>query len=119
MLSNGKGTTKRHEGTRSRERQNANHLESIMPDLLYKDEMYAIIGDAMDVHNELGPGFLEAVCQEALEIEFLSRKLPHYPQRELRVFYKGQMLNKFYIADFSCYDGIMVEIKAQKQLTEI
>jgi GxxExxY protein len=90
-----------------------------MPELLYKDEVYAIVGAAMEVHSELGPGFLEAVYQEALEIEFQSRNLPHFPQRELRVFYKGRILNKFYIADFSCYDGIMVEIKAQKQLTEI
>ena len=90
-----------------------------MTDLLYKDEVYAIIGAAMEVHSQLGPGFLEAVYQEALEIEFQSRNMPHLAQRELRVFYKGRMLNKFYIADFSCYEGIMVEIKAQKQLTEI
>lgn len=50
-----------------------------MKNLLYKDEVYKIIGAAMDVHKELGPGFLELVYQEALEIEFNIQKISYIP----------------------------------------
>ena len=89
-----------------------------MTDLIYKDEVFAIIGVAIEVHRVLGPGFLEAVYQEALEIELHDRAIPHEPQRKLRISYKTRWLEKFYIADFACYD-CMVEIKAEKQLTGI
>ena len=90
-----------------------------MSELFYKDEVYAIMGAAMEVHTVLGPGFLEAVYQEALGIELEHRNIPHCPQKELPIFYKGKLLNKYYVTDFACFEGIMVEIKAQKQLTEI
>ena len=90
-----------------------------MTDLIYKDEVFAIIGAAIEVHRVLGPGFLEAVYQEALAIELHDRTIPHEPQRKLRIAYKTRWLEKFYIADFACYDCIMVEIKAEKQLTGI
>ena len=87
-----------------------------MVDLLFKEEVYAIVGAAIEVHRVLGPGFLEAVYQEALAIELQDRQIPHEPQRKLRIAYKNRWLEKFYIADFVCFDCIMVEIKAQKQL---
>ena len=90
-----------------------------MAELLYKEEVYAIVGAAIEVHRELGSGFLEAVYQEALEIEMQERGIPHHPQKELRVFYKSRLLKKFYVTDFSCYDCIMVEIKAEKCLTTL
>lgn len=90
-----------------------------MAELLYKDEVYAIAGAAIEVHRELGPGFLEAVYQEALELELQARNIPHEPQKQLRVSYKERLLEKYYVADFACYDCIMVEIKAEKQLTDI
>lgn len=86
-------------------------------DLLYKEEVYAIIGAAIEVHRHLGSGFLEAIYQEALEIELESHSIPFKPQKELQVFYKGQLLKKEYIADFVCYDKIIVEIKALNQLS--
>lgn len=87
-----------------------------MTDLLYKEEVYAIIGAAMDVYNDLGPGFLENVYQEAMEIELDSRKIPSKPRQELHIKFKGKELTKFYIADVICYEKIVVEIKAIDKL---
>lgn len=86
-------------------------------ELIYKDEVYAIIGAAMDVYNNLGPGFLEAVYQEAMEIETLARKIPALPEQKLYIQYKGLTLKKFYGADLICYEKIIVEIKAMEKLT--
>ena len=88
-------------------------------ELLLKDEVYQIVGAAMEVSNQLGCGFLEAVYQEALEIELDERKIPHVAQKRLEIFYKGRLLNKEYIADFLCHDRIVVEIKAIKAITGI
>jgi GxxExxY protein len=88
-----------------------------MIELIHKDEVFAIIGAAIEVHRILGPGFLESVYQEALEIELHDRKIPHEPQRKLRIAYKERLLEKFFVTDFACYDCIMVELKAEKQLT--
>ena len=86
-------------------------------ELIYKDEAYEIIGAAMAVHRELGPGFLEAVYQEALEIEFQLRDIPYERERQLNIDYKGHTLSKHYNADFVCYDKIIVETKAICELT--
>jgi GxxExxY protein len=88
-----------------------------MSDLISKDEVYAIIGAAIEVHRVLGPGFLESVYQEAMEIELYERNIPHEPQRKLRIHYKERVLEKYFVTDFVCYDCIMVELKAEKQLT--
>ena len=90
-----------------------------MAGLLYSDESYAINGAAMEVYNALGPGFLEAVYQEALAIEFTARGIPFEPQRELIIYYKDLQLNKKYVADFLVYGKIIVEIKAQKNATDV
>jgi GxxExxY protein len=87
-----------------------------MPGLLFKDETYAIVGAAMKVYNQLGPGFLEAVYQEALEIELSARHIPFVSQQELRITYKGRPLKKTYLADLICYDKIIVELKALDRL---
>jgi len=84
---------------------------------LYKDETYAIIGAAMEVHKILGAGFLEAVYQEALEKEFLLQKIPFEREKQLKILYKGQELSKYYVSDFLCYDRIIVETKALSALT--
>jgi len=89
-----------------------------MNKLLLADEVYSIVGAAMAVHTELGCGFLEAVYQEALEIEFQQRNIPYQSQPVLSIHYKNTLLNKNYIADFICFDQIIVELKALKTLTD-
>ncbi len=85
-------------------------------DLLYKDEAYQIIGACMEVHRELGCGFLEAVYQEALEIEFQARNIPYIREKILRIQYKDKILKKEYSADFICFDKIIVELKVLSEL---
>jgi len=88
-----------------------------MTELLCKEEVYAVVGAAMEVYNTLGPGFLEAVYQEAMEIELEERGIPFEPQKELRIIYKGRRLKKSYVADFVVYGKVIVEIKALDRLT--
>ena len=90
-----------------------------MAEILFKDESYAIIGACIKVHSELGAGFLEAVYQEALEKEFTKRNIPFLRQPRLSLFFDGEKLKKYYIADFICYNSIILEIKATSLLSEI
>ena len=87
-------------------------------DLIYKDEVYEIIGAAMEVHKELGNGFLEAVYHEALEKEFRNRNIPFESQMQFDIYYKGEILDKKYIADVICYGKIIIELKAVDKLSE-
>src|SRR5205823_14842098 len=73
---------------------------------------YAIIGAAMEVHTQLGCGFLEPVYQEAMALELAARGIPFQPQVELQILYKGTRLRAFYKADFICFEAIIVELKA-------
>jgi GxxExxY protein len=84
--------------------------------LIYKNESFEIIGACMEVHRELGCGFLEAVYQEALALEFTLRKIPFEQEKLLRINYKGQTLQKEYKADFICFENIIVEVKALNKL---
>jgi len=88
-----------------------------MTELLLKDEVFAIVGAAIEVHRELGPGFLEAVYQEALAIELRERGIQFEAQKPLRISYKGKTLNKEYFADLVCCGQIIVELKALDRLT--
>ncbi|WP_243349664.1 GxxExxY protein [Parabacteroides sp. FAFU027] len=88
-----------------------------MTQLIYSKEAYEIIGAAMEVHKHLGPGFLEAIYQEALEIELNQRNIPNKREAHINVFYKSVKLNKTYAADFLCFDKIVVETKALSSLT--
>ena len=88
-------------------------------DFLFKNECFKIIGSCMEVHSELGCGFLEAVYQEALEFEFQSKSIPYEREAQIDVFYKENLLSKQYLADFVCFDDIIVELKAIKTLDDI
>ena len=88
-------------------------------DFLYEELSGKIIGTAIEVQKTLGTGFLEAVYQEALEYEFDFQKIPYESQVELQITYKNIILKQKYKPDFVIDDKIIVEIKAQKQLTEI
>jgi len=77
---------------------------------------YAIIGAAMEVHRELGCGFLETVYQEAPALELTARDIPFDREVELSVLYKGSKLGTHYRADFICYDAVVVEMKALSEI---
>ena len=80
---------------------------------------YAIIGAAMEVHRQLGCGFLEAVCQEAFAIELTMRDIPYQREVDLPVFYKNRKLNTSYRADFICYETVIIELKALSKLGKV
>jgi GxxExxY protein len=88
-----------------------------MAKLILKDEAYAIVGAAMEVHKDKGFGFLEAVYQECMEMELAAQGIPAVPLQEMPIFYKGRKLKKTYIADFVAYGKIIVELKALDKLT--
>ncbi len=90
-----------------------------MNEIILKNESYNIIGACMAVHRELGCGFLEAVYQEALEEEFKLRNIPYIREKQLAITYKEKLLHKKYQADFICYEGIIVELKALSELNPI
>jgi GxxExxY protein len=84
--------------------------------LLFKEECYAIQGAVFEVYREMGCGFLEAVYQECLEKELRQRSIPFVPQKELRLFYKGEQLQQTYKPDLICYETVVIEIKAVKEI---
>lgn len=84
--------------------------------LLYEEETGKILKACMNAFNELGNGFLEAVYQEALAIEFEEMHIPFEREAKIDIFYKGKKLDKEYYADFICYDKINVELKAISKL---
>jgi GxxExxY protein len=87
-------------------------------ELLFKDEVYAIIGAAIEVHREMGHGFLEGVYEECFGYEMVDRSIPHLEKPEVAIQYKQRRLKKKYIPDFLCFGEIVVEIKAIKSLTD-
>ena len=87
--------------------------------LLYPKESYDITGCLLNVYNGLGTGFLGAVYQEVLELEFISAGIPYKREVPLRIQYNGVTLKKEYIADFVCYEKIIVELKAVSHIADI
>ena len=87
--------------------------------ILYKDESYKIVGAAFKVYNTLGQGFLEAVYQEALEIELQRQGIPFEREKELKISYDGVELKQSYKADFVCFDKIIVELKSVSILDDV
>lgn len=88
-----------------------------MTEILFKEESYKIVGACFEVYNELGSGFLEAVYQESLSLEFAIQGIPHVSQGQLLLKYKGQVLSAKYVPDFVCFESIIVELKALKETT--
>ena len=90
-----------------------------MSELIFKDECYRIVGACFEVYNEKGCGFLEAVYQECLEIEFQHLGILFESQKELTLTYRGRELKQKFIPDFICHAGIIVEIKAVDTLHDV
>jgi GxxExxY protein len=96
--------------------ENTNNM--INEEFPFKEECYNIIGCCMIVHNELGHGFLEAVYQEALELTLLDKAIPYQKEKLLSIQFREITLKKKYIADFICYDEVIVETKATEGLCD-
>lgn len=88
-----------------------------MENLILKEECFKIIGACMEVHRRMGCGFLEPVYQECLERELALAGVSFVPQKPLIIQYRGVPLNQRYIADFDCYEAVILEIKAVSALT--
>jgi GxxExxY protein len=80
-----------------------------MSEIIFREESYKIIGACMEVHRKLGPGFLESVYSEALEIEFKHAGIPYGKEKKLPVYYDDQPLHKYFRADYMCYESIIIE----------
>ena len=92
--------------------------ESLTPARYARDlQTYAIIGAAMRVHSELGPGFLESVYNESLEIEFLQTGIPYEREASLPVYFRETLLESSFRADFICFNTAIVEVKALRSLS--
>ena len=85
--------------------------------LHFKEEVFAIIGAAFEVHNIMGHGFAESVYQELSEFELSSRGIPIEPQKEIVIIYKGRPIKQTFRADFLAFGKIIIEIKALERLS--
>ena len=81
-------------------------------------ETYEIIGVCMEVHRNLGHGFLEIVYKDALEFEFKQREILYTREKKYEVDYKGYILPHKFHADFIVYDNVILEVKATKGIAE-
>jgi GxxExxY protein len=84
--------------------------------LLLREETYAIRGAVFEVYKAMGAGFLEAVYQECLGLEFVSAGLPFRATPRLKLSYKGVPLEQGYSPDFVCFEQIIVELKVAREL---
>lgn len=86
-----------------------------MADILYKKEVYKIIGVCLEVYNTLGLGFQEVVYKDAMEIEFRNGKIPYVREDRIYVDYKGITLKHSFSTDFTLQEQIIVEVKVNKE----
>ena len=85
---------------------------------LFEKESYAIRGVVFEVYREMGCGFLETVYQECMEKELRMRHIPFVAQQGIKLTYKGEALEQTYKPDLICYDSIIVELKAVKEICD-
>lgn len=92
--------------------------KTLVPDLIFKDECYAIIGACFEVYKDKGCGFHEPVYQECLGIEFEHCQIPAIALPGLSLEYRGRILDQKFFPDFVCYGKIVLEIKAVTELCD-
>jgi GxxExxY protein len=85
--------------------------------IILSNESYAIQGSIFEVYREMGCGFLEAVYQECLDVEMKRAGIPFVAQQEINLMYKGRQLKQTYKPDFICYQQIILELKAVKDIS--
>ena len=88
-------------------------------EIYFKNEAYQIIGAAMNVHKELGCGMHEKVYGDAMKVEFEKEGIPFEKEKKFTLQYKGVTLEHSYVCDFVCFDNIIVELKAVKELDDM
>ena len=89
-----------------------------MAELFFKEEVYRIVGACFEVYKDKGHGFVESVYQDCLEIELELQKMPFDRKRVLTLEFKGRTLDHWFAPDLICYEQIIVEIKAVKELAD-
>lgn len=89
-----------------------------MTGLIHAKECYQIVGGCFEVYNEKGCGFLEPVYHDCLELEFGLQAIPFLREPALQLAYKGKPIQHRYSPDFTCWDKIVVELKAVARLTD-
>ena len=89
-----------------------------MAEVIYKDESYQIVGAMFEVYKEKGCGFLEPVYQECVELELADQEIPFAAQVELKLKYKHHLLKSKYVPDVICFEKIVLELKAVKEITD-
>lgn len=94
-------------------------IDNINDRIIFKDEVYQIAGAAMEVYNHLNSGFLENVYLDAMAIELHLRNIPFAVQIPVKIRYKNFTLDRHYTPDLVCYDKIIVELKAIKQISAV
>ena len=87
-------------------------------EIIFKEESYKIIGACFEVYKTMGCGFLEAVYQECVSMEFTSQGIPFIAQPSLQLSFKGHPLKQTYEPDFLCFNEIILELKATKNLVD-
>lgn len=92
-------------------------MESGDSNLLYKDEVFQIVGAAMEVLNEIGHGIVEKPYENALAVEFRIRNIPFQQQLRFNILYKGHEVG-LYIPDLIAFDAIVVDTKVIKRITD-
>ena len=89
-----------------------------MSKLLFAEETFKVLGACINVHKKLGSGFMDSVYHQALEKELLSNNIPFEQQKKVPIYYDGEPLGTFFIADFVCFNTVLLEIKSVPELMD-
>ena len=89
-----------------------------MPELLFKEESYKVVGVCMNIHKALGMGLKEINYKDAMEINFIEEGIPYEREKRFTVMYKDRILRNPYLADFIVFDSIVIEVKSASTIID-